>query len=148
MCPFVGIAGLPADGRALRGHRRVRSLSGVPSYAGVARSGWQAILRTWFRLASKTVAHMITLYILQSLENSRRYIGMTNNLQRRLHEHCARKTKGGQQLKSFKLIHTETFPDYTTARAREKFLKTGAGREWVSRQMHQHGLSGNASPFH
>ena len=74
---------------------------------------------------------MIVVYVLQGTENGKRYVGITNCLSRRVQEHRSKKTKGGQQLRDFSVIHTEAFPDYTTARKREKYLKSGAGREWL-----------------
>jgi hypothetical protein len=32
---------------------------------------------------------------------------------------------------AFVLLHTENFPDYAAARMRERFLKSGRGREWL-----------------
>jgi hypothetical protein len=31
------------------------------------------------------------------------------------------------------VLHTETFSDYTSAREREKFLKSGQGRKWLDK---------------
>jgi putative endonuclease len=73
---------------------------------------------------------MITVYILQDA-NYKRYVGITNNLTRRLKEHKSGNTKAGQLLADFQLLHIETFPDYQTARMREKYLKSGQGREWL-----------------
>jgi predicted GIY-YIG superfamily endonuclease len=73
----------------------------------------------------------VTLYVLRSLEQGRRYVGITKDLPRRLEEHRRRTSKGSQQLGSFELIHEEKFPSYVEARAREKFLKSGQGRRWL-----------------
>ena len=73
---------------------------------------------------------MITLYVLKS-ETGKRYVGITNDLSRRLCEHRSKKTKSGQLLKDFYVLHTEEFPDYKQARIREKFLKSGQGRKWL-----------------
>jgi putative endonuclease len=73
----------------------------------------------------------IVLYILRGLSTEKHYIGITNNLERRLQEHRGGSTKGGQVIGDFKLIHTEEFPDYSSARKREKFLKSGQGRKWI-----------------
>jgi len=67
------------------------------------------------------------------------YVGITNKLQRRLIEHRNHQTKGAQILSALSLFHTETFPDYATARAREKFLKSGQGRVWLRRKYPQLG---------
>jgi len=75
---------------------------------------------------------MITLYILQGTETHRLYVGITNNLGRRLREHRKKQSAGSRALGKFKLIHTEEFSEYSLARKREKFLKSGQGREWVN----------------
>ncbi|MGD9109536.1 MAG: GIY-YIG nuclease family protein [Phycisphaerales bacterium] len=72
---------------------------------------------------------MITVYVLQG--RAKRYVGITNNLERRLAEHRSGKTKGSQIIKDFALFYTEEFPDYKSARKREKFLKSGVGREYI-----------------
>jgi putative endonuclease len=72
---------------------------------------------------------MIIVYVLQGRE--KRYVGITNNLERRLAEHRSGQTKGSQIIKDFVLLYTEQCPDYVSARKREKFLKSGAGREYL-----------------
>jgi len=74
---------------------------------------------------------MITLYVLKG-KNGKRYIGITNNLNRRLKEHRSKKSKGGQILGEFVLLHTEEYADHKSARKREKFLKSGQGRQWLN----------------
>ncbi|WFB36942.1 GIY-YIG nuclease family protein [Kiritimatiellota bacterium B12222] len=74
---------------------------------------------------------MITIYVLEGLSTERRYVGITNHLSRRLEEHQAKKTKGGQLLGEFKVLYTEHAEDYKSARVREKWLKSGQGREWL-----------------
>ena len=76
--------------------------------------------------------HMIIVYVL--LGSSKRYVGITNNLEKRLAEHKSRRTKGGQIIgDSFRVILKEQYPDYKTARIREKFLKSGQGRKWLDK---------------
>ena len=74
---------------------------------------------------------MIFLYIIRSLDTNRHYVGITNNVGRRLREHRKKQSKGSISLGKFKLVHTEEFCDYKAAREREKFLKSGMGREWI-----------------
>jgi len=73
---------------------------------------------------------MITVYVLQG--KLKRYIGITNNLERRLAEHRAEKSTVSQIIGDFFLLHTEDFSDYGSARSREKFLKSGKGREFLN----------------
>jgi predicted GIY-YIG superfamily endonuclease len=52
---------------------------------------------------------MITVYVLKG-ETGKRYVGITNDLPRRLREHLAKKSKGSQVIGDFLVIHTG---DYT-----------------------------------
>ncbi|MBT8349914.1 MAG: GIY-YIG nuclease family protein [Deltaproteobacteria bacterium] len=74
---------------------------------------------------------MITLYVLKG-ENDKRYIGITNDLSRRLKEHFSKRSKGSEVLGQFVVLHTEEYTDYKSARKREKFLKSGQGRKWLN----------------
>jgi putative endonuclease len=73
---------------------------------------------------------MVTVYVLKG-ETGKRYIGITSNLFRRLREHQSRRTKGGQLLGEFVVVHKEEFADHGSARKRERFLKSGQGRKWL-----------------
>jgi len=74
---------------------------------------------------------MVTLYVLKG-ENAKRYVGITNDLARRIEGHRSGRSKGSQIIGAFTLLHTEEFPDYPSARTREKFLKSGQGRAWLN----------------
>ncbi len=74
----------------------------------------------------------ITVYVLRSRHDGKRYVGITNDLQRRLAEHRSGNTKAGQLLHEFEVLHTETFSNYTNARLREKYLKSSTGRRWLN----------------
>ncbi len=74
---------------------------------------------------------MVTVYVLKG-ENGKRYVGITNDLARRIEEHRSGRSKGSQIIGAFILLHTEEFPDYPSARTREKFLKSGQGRTWLN----------------
>ncbi|UCH20999.1 MAG: GIY-YIG nuclease family protein [Deltaproteobacteria bacterium] len=73
---------------------------------------------------------MITLYVLKG-KNGKRYVGITNDLTRRLSEHRSYKTKGSQVIGEFDLLLREEYTDHKKAREREKFLKSGQGRKWL-----------------
>jgi putative endonuclease len=74
---------------------------------------------------------VITLYVLKG-NNDKRYVGITNDLSRRLKEHHSNRSKGSQVIGDFFVLHTEKFKTYKQAREREKFLKSGIGREWLN----------------
>jgi putative endonuclease len=70
---------------------------------------------------------VVFVYVLQG--RNRRYVGITNDLPRRIAEDQSGHQKAGQTIGRFVLLHVERFPDYPSARVREKFLKSGQGRE-------------------
>jgi predicted GIY-YIG superfamily endonuclease len=72
---------------------------------------------------------MISVYVIRGLTNGKRYVGITNDLPRRLDEHRSHKTAAGHLLGDFELLWTEKFPDHIQARQREKALKAGQGRK-------------------
>ena len=74
---------------------------------------------------------MFYVYILKSLKDLKKYVGLTNNIQKRLNEHNEGKCKATRNRKPFELIYHETFSTRQVAAEREKFLKTGKGREFI-----------------
>jgi putative endonuclease len=66
---------------------------------------------------------MYYLYILQSLKDSGYYIGITDNLEKRLHEHNSGKTKSTKSRIPFILKYKESYQTKTEARKREIVLK-------------------------
>lgn len=77
------------------------------------------------------------VYILTNKHNTVLYIGMTNNLQRRLLEHRRAMNRGFTKRYSVtKLVHLETFDGVRTAIAREKQLKKWH-RAWKLTLIHE-----------
>ena|SRR3989338_6444124 len=77
---------------------------------------------------------MYTVYVLRSLKNGKRYIGMTGHpVQERLREHQSGSTQWTRQNGPFEMVYQEQFPDKTFAQKRERFLKSGHGREYLKR---------------
>lgn len=72
---------------------------------------------------------MFYVYILQSLKDEDLYIGLTDNLERRIKEHNVGKTFATKSRKPFKLIFYEALPSLEEAIEREKFYKSGRGHE-------------------
>lgn len=65
------------------------------------------------------------VYILTNWNNSVMYIGVTNNLERRLYEHKNKLVKGfSTKYNTDKLVYCEETPDVSAAIAREKQLKS------------------------
>ena len=74
---------------------------------------------------------MWTVYVLRSVKNGNLYIGLTNNLGRRLREHNRGYNRSTKSKGPFQVIHSETFTTRQKAREREVKLKSGMGREWL-----------------
>jgi putative endonuclease len=77
----------------------------------------------------------VTVYVLEGVK--KRYVGITANLERRLAEHRS-VSHSGRLIGEFRVLHTEVFPDYVSARQRERFLKSGKGREWLNEKFPKH----------
>ena len=75
---------------------------------------------------------MFTVYILKSEKDNKRYIGFTQDLSRRILEHNNGMVKSTRNRKPFELVYTEEFESKSEAMIREKFFKTGKGREFLA----------------
>ena len=87
---------------------------------------------------------MFYVYVLTSTSSGKRYIGQTEDVQRRLKqhntpEHNPRKFTS-RNAGPWELRHVEQYPTRAEAMRREKWLKSGAGREWLDSSI------GRASP--
>ena len=56
---------------------------------------------------------------------------MTNNIERRFKQHNKGENKSTKAYKPFILFYTETYQTRAEARAREKYLKSGIGKEFL-----------------
>ena len=71
------------------------------------------------------------VYVLRSKKDHKRYIGLTNNLGKRLDEHNKGKVVATKNRVPFELVYFEEFENRKLAANREKFFKTGKGREFL-----------------
>ena len=74
---------------------------------------------------------MFFVYAIKSEVDGRIYVGMTENLDRRLAEHNAGKTRSTKGYVPWNLHYVEQLPDRPSARLREKYLKGGSGKEFL-----------------
>ena len=75
---------------------------------------------------------MYIVYILYSISSGKTYVGFTNNVERRLQEHNVTESTGFTlRYRPWTIIHTEQFETKQLAMAREKFFKTGKGRDEI-----------------
>jgi putative endonuclease len=76
---------------------------------------------------------MYYIYVIQSEKFAKNYTGLTKNLEERILEHNSGATFSTKPYIPYKLIYSETAPDLTQARKREKYLKSAAGRNFVKK---------------
>lgn len=84
---------------------------------------------------------MYYVYVLYSAGFERQYIGMSDELDRRLVEHNSGKNQSTKAFKPWLLIHKESFDSREDARVREKYLKSAAGRRWRKNNLRPRGAT-------
>ncbi len=75
------------------------------------------------------------MYVLESLKDHGWYIGYTRDLRQRLLAHNAGCNRSTVHRKPLKLIYAEAYLEKADALGREKFLKSGNGREILKKQL-------------
>jgi len=78
-------------------------------------------------------AAMYYVYVLRSLKGGRLYKGITDNVPRRLAEHNEGVSSSTKAWRPWELIHLEEYPARADAIRRERYLKTGRGRDELHR---------------
>jgi putative endonuclease len=78
-------------------------------------------------------------YVIRSKTSGKLYVGQTNDLEGRLRQHndsdSARNLYTKRNPGPWILAHAEEFSSRREAMARERFLKSGQGREWLRRKL-------------
>ena len=80
-------------------------------------------------LKQKNMAYFV--YVLRSRKDGKRYIGMTNDVARRLLQHNAGKVVSTKSRRPFVIEKIEEFLNIISARNRERYFKTAAGRRFL-----------------
>jgi putative endonuclease len=76
------------------------------------------------------------VYILYSEKFNKNYTGFTSNLIERYKSHNFLETKGYTlKFRPWKVIHVEFFNSKSDAMKREKYLKSGIGREFIKKRI-------------
>jgi putative endonuclease len=75
--------------------------------------------------------HMFFVYVLRSQVLDRFYIGMTNNVERRMKQHNSGQNRSTKSYVPWNLFFVEEYATRTEAREREVYLKSGVGREYI-----------------
>jgi len=81
------------------------------------------------------------VYILQNINDANLYVGLTNNLKKRFKSHNERKVYSTRARAPLSLIYYEAHRNKYDAAAREKFLKTGWGKNWIKKTFHHYFIS-------
>ena len=92
-------------------HRLVVRTPGFSAKGGSASGGHPVVINMYY------------LYILKSLKDNGYYIGITDNLEKRLNEHNQGKTKSLRHRLPVEFKYKEDYVSKTDARKRELFLK-------------------------
>ncbi len=74
---------------------------------------------------------MFFVYAIKSIERNYIYVGLTNNLERRIERHNSGQNKTTKPYSPFELIYSEVLDTRIEARKREKYLKSGIGKEFL-----------------
>jgi putative endonuclease len=72
---------------------------------------------------------MYTIYAISSINRNYIYVGLTSNIEERLKRHNAGYEKTTRPYAPFTLLFEETAEDRKQARLREKYWKSGTGKE-------------------
>ncbi|MFY9457414.1 MAG: GIY-YIG nuclease family protein [Candidatus Spechtbacterales bacterium] len=91
---------------------------------------WQTCLPAGRRADSKSMIKCF-VYAIKSLTKNYIYVGLTNNTERRINQHQKGKEKTTRPYRPFMLILIEEYPSRIKARKREKYLKSGVGKEFL-----------------
>ncbi len=76
---------------------------------------------------------MYYVYVLKSINFHKSYTGITDNLERRLSQHNSGYNTYTKRWKPWHIVYKELVKDRVNAREREKYLKSAAGRRWISK---------------
>ena len=74
---------------------------------------------------------MYYVYAIKSRLKNYIYVGLTNNIARRISEHQSGKNRTTRPYCPYELILHENYETRSEAREREKYLKSGCGKEFL-----------------
>jgi putative endonuclease len=74
-------------------------------------------------------------YVLRSSKNGILYKGSTQNLEKRLQTHNSGKVKFTSKNIPWELVISEEFSTRSEAVKREKWYKSGVGRDWINSKL-------------
>ncbi|MDO8622284.1 MAG: GIY-YIG nuclease family protein [bacterium] len=78
------------------------------------------------------------VYVIESIESGKRYIGFTTDLMRRLEEHGKGRSRATAPYIPFRLIYVEGCANEADARRREHYFKVSEGRRYLAKRLLEH----------
>ena len=75
------------------------------------------------------------VYVLESESSDRLYTGHTKNIDERVNQHNSGKSRYTRGRGPWRLMFYEEYATRGEAMVREKFLKTGRGRDWIKSKL-------------
>jgi putative endonuclease len=75
-----------------------------------------------------------SVYALRSINRKYIYVGMSSDVPRRIKQHNEGHERTTRAYRPFRLIFSETLPNRLAARDKEKWLKSGIGKEFLKSQ--------------
>ncbi len=82
---------------------------------------------------------MYYVYILKCIDDQSWYIGYTEDLKKRVHDHQNGYGCRTTSLKqNWQLIYYEAYLDKRDAMGRERYLKSGSGRQYLKKQLNNY----------
>lgn len=98
--------------------------------AGRQGWNWQITLRAWKAYELISIFElMFWVYAISSLNRSYVYVGMTEDLDQRIKRHNSGYEPTTRPYAPFEIIYSETHETRLKARVREKYWKSGIGKE-------------------
>ncbi|MDD4980591.1 MAG: GIY-YIG nuclease family protein [Candidatus Omnitrophica bacterium] len=77
---------------------------------------------------------MAFVYVLKSSKDNKLYVGSTRqNIKERINRHNNGQVQSTKYRRPLSLLYSEHFDDYSHARKKELYLKSGSGREHLNR---------------
>ncbi len=73
------------------------------------------------------------MYVLYSEKSQKSYVGCSRDVAARLQEHNAGRVTATRNGRPWTALHTEQLENYTEARRRERYYKSGAGRRRLAK---------------
>jgi len=71
------------------------------------------------------------VYAIQNGKDNRIYVGMSKDVDRRISEHNSKKVTSTKYYVPWTIIYKEYIGEIKEARKREKYLKSGVGKEYL-----------------